>query len=155
MNISLFIDTYNNLIPKDFDWKFYIDYYTDLVEAGINDENLAKYHYIIWGRKENRKYCYPKEIISCNKIFQIGFNKCGTLSLWNLFNSYSKLKSIHWDYGNLAQTIYNNIYSDIYLPLDSYEDYTYFGDMECFISCLLYTSPSPRDLSTSRMPSSA
>ena len=27
-----------------------------------------------------------------------------------------------------------------------------FGDLE---SCLLYTSPSPRDLSTSRMPSSA
>ena len=24
-----------------------------------------------------------------------------------------------------------------------------------FVSCLLYTSPSPRDLSTSRMPSSA
>ena len=28
------------------------------------------------------------------------------------------------------------------------------SDREC-ISCLLYTSPSPRDLSTSRMPSSA
>ena len=28
-------------------------------------------------------------------------------------------------------------------------------DAECFIGCLLYTSPSPRDLSTSRMPSSA
>ena len=27
-----------------------------------------------------------------------------------------------------------------------------FGEM---VSCLLYTSPSPRDLSTSRMPSSA
>ena len=26
---------------------------------------------------------------------------------------------------------------------------------ECTYSCLLYTSPSPRDLSTSRMPSSA
>ena len=26
---------------------------------------------------------------------------------------------------------------------------------EDFITCLLYTSPSPRDLSTSRMPSSA
>ena len=25
----------------------------------------------------------------------------------------------------------------------------------CTISCLLYTSPSPRDLSTTRMPSSA
>ena len=29
------------------------------------------------------------------------------------------------------------------------------ADGEMFISCLLYTSPSPRDLSTSRMPSSA
>ena len=28
-------------------------------------------------------------------------------------------------------------------------------DQENFLSCLLYTSPSPRDLSTSRMPSSA
>ena len=26
---------------------------------------------------------------------------------------------------------------------------------EVFLTCLLYTSPSPRDLSTSRMPSSA
>ena len=29
------------------------------------------------------------------------------------------------------------------------------GDDDLIISCLLYTSPSPRDLSTSRMPSSA
>ena len=29
------------------------------------------------------------------------------------------------------------------------------GDKILVISCLLYTSPSPRDLSTSRMPSSA
>ena len=30
-----------------------------------------------------------------------------------------------------------------------------FGDIGCYGACLLYTSPSPRDLSTSRMPSSA
>ena len=30
-----------------------------------------------------------------------------------------------------------------------------WGDLESVTSCLLYTSPSPRDLSTSRMPSSA
>ena len=29
------------------------------------------------------------------------------------------------------------------------------GDLALYESCLLYTSPSPRDLSTSRMPSSA
>ena len=32
---------------------------------------------------------------------------------------------------------------------------TYKLDVSLFESCLLYTSPSPRDLSTSRMPSSA
>ena len=31
----------------------------------------------------------------------------------------------------------------------------YFLIVQDFIACLLYTSPSPRDLSTSRMPSSA
>eukprot|EP00831_Metopus_contortus_P055307 TRINITY_DN46733_c0_g1_i1.p2 TRINITY_DN46733_c0_g1~~TRINITY_DN46733_c0_g1_i1.p2 ORF type:complete len:137 (+),score=45.77 TRINITY_DN46733_c0_g1_i1:28-438(+) len=31
----------------------------------------------------------------------------------------------------------------------------YHKKLDCFITCLLYTSPSPRDLSTSRMPSSA
>ena len=30
-----------------------------------------------------------------------------------------------------------------------------YTDMNCFASCLLYTSPSPRDSMTSRMPSSA
>ena len=33
------------------------------------------------------------------------------------------------------------------------ESYVFLGSED--ISCLLYTSPSPRDLSTSRMPSSA
>ena len=33
--------------------------------------------------------------------------------------------------------------------------YTLDGDFPWNIACLLYTSPSPRDLSTSRMPSSA
>ena len=31
----------------------------------------------------------------------------------------------------------------------------YCQNVEEFMGCLLYTSPSPRDLSTSRMPSSA
>ena len=35
------------------------------------------------------------------------------------------------------------------------KDSSMYQQSELFISCLLYTSPSPRDLSTSRMPSSA
>ena len=34
-------------------------------------------------------------------------------------------------------------------------DNSTYADTERIIGCLLYTSPSPRDLSTSRMPSSA
>ena len=34
-------------------------------------------------------------------------------------------------------------------------NYEYWYTAAQFLSCLLYTSPSPRDLSTSRMPSSA
>ena len=36
-----------------------------------------------------------------------------------------------------------------------FEHVAEFVDHELLGSCLLYTSPSPRDLSTSRMPSSA
>ena len=44
-------------------------------------------------------------------------------------------------------------YGFTYAELESY-DYYYNGSTPHH-SCLLYTSPSPRDLSTSRMPSSA
>ena len=39
---------------------------------------------------------------------------------------------------------------DLALPLEAYVD-----NYDQYSGCLLYTSPSPRDLSTSRMPSSA
>ena len=42
-----------------------------------------------------------------------------------------------------------NISWQVYVPE------TYSADAPAGIICLLYTSPSPRDLSTSRMPSSA
>ena len=38
---------------------------------------------------------------------------------------------------------------------DSWEDAVDYLEYNTFNACLLYTSPSPRDLSTSRMPSSA
>lgn len=131
MNLDEFVLTYQSLIPANFDWKFYIDYYADLKQAGINSENLAKYHYINYGRKEDRQYA--KQIKKINKIFQIGFNKTGTSSIHALFKSYSQLSSIHWDNGNLAKTIHSNIQAGEKLPLDSYNEYSVYTDMECFI----------------------
>jgi hypothetical protein len=62
------------------------------------------------------------------KIFQIGFNKCGTTSFHDLFER-SGYRSIHWDEGRLAQCILAN--SDASHPLlTGYETYTFFFDME-------------------------
>ena len=40
---------------KIFDWKRYIDYYTDLKDCGISNEFDAVYHMIYHGRFNNRK----------------------------------------------------------------------------------------------------
>ena len=48
-----------------------------------------------------------------------------------------------------------SLYDDVplaYVVCDAYPDTKV---LDCLKTCLLYTSPSPRDLSTSRMPSSA
>jgi GR25 family glycosyltransferase involved in LPS biosynthesis len=47
---------FNHLIPKDFDYKFYIDTYPDLQASGIDDEQKAKEHFLFFGITENRIY---------------------------------------------------------------------------------------------------
>ena len=45
---------------------------------------------------------------------------------------------------------------DVTLKVESLDKFDFAkADIALFSACLLYTSPSPRDLSTSRMPSSA
>ena len=39
----------------DFDWEFYLSCYSDLIEAGIIDEQGAKHHYAHHGHQENRR----------------------------------------------------------------------------------------------------
>ena len=41
---------------------------------------------------------------------------------------------------------------DMHLPAENFEEYECKEEIDC---CLLYTSPSPRDATLSRMPSSA
>lgn len=51
-----FVTKYSHIIPKDFDYKTYIEYHPDLQNAGIDNEQKAKEHYLLFGRKENRTY---------------------------------------------------------------------------------------------------
>ena len=53
------------------------------------------------------------------------------------------------DYQELKNLVTDYIHEDLQ---KSYDDY---GQVSVFETCLLYTSPSPRDQNASRMPSSA
>lgn len=43
-------------LPEDFDWEFYLNNYSDLINAGLKSEKEAKRHYLNHGISENRVY---------------------------------------------------------------------------------------------------
>jgi FkbM family methyltransferase len=45
-----------NTLPKNFDWKFYLEYYEDLRNAGLKTEEQAKKHYLNNGQFEDRVF---------------------------------------------------------------------------------------------------
>lgn len=54
----------NKTIPKDFNYSLYLEYNPDLRQNGINNENLARKHYLLFGYDEKR--IYKKESLITN-----------------------------------------------------------------------------------------
>lgn len=46
----------NKILPKNFDWKVYLEIYSDLKKHNITTKDQAEEHYITHGIKENRVY---------------------------------------------------------------------------------------------------
>lgn len=67
-----------------------------------------------------------------SKIFQIGFNKCGTNSIYYLFKDFcnKELKCIHWEDGRVARAIRWHIENNVKPILGRYNNYDVFTDME-------------------------
>ena len=63
------------------------------------------------------------------RIFQIGFNKCGTTSLFRLFQK-NGIPSVHYDSGNIADAIYDNYKNKRPLISHKYRKKVFFSDME-------------------------
>jgi hypothetical protein len=63
-----------------------------------------------------------------SKIFQIGFNKCGTRTIHRFFQA-NGFASVHWDSGRLALAIYKNL-TNGQNPVLGYEQFSVFTDME-------------------------
>ena len=62
------------------------------------------------------------------KIFQIGFNKCGTKTIHHYLTT-NKVRSVHWDKGRLARRIFSNLAEGKNLLL-GYDEFDAFTDME-------------------------
>ena len=62
------------------------------------------------------------------RIFQIGFNKCGTRTIHRYLLA-NGVRSVHWDKGRLAQQIFSNLAKGDEL-VAGYKDYQAFTDME-------------------------
>lgn len=63
-----------------------------------------------------------------NRVFQIGFNKCGTRTL-HRFLERNGFRAMHWDRGRLAQRIYRNLTNGAPL-IQGYEAFDVLTDME-------------------------
>eukprot|EP00831_Metopus_contortus_P031248 TRINITY_DN25518_c0_g1_i1.p1 TRINITY_DN25518_c0_g1~~TRINITY_DN25518_c0_g1_i1.p1 ORF type:complete len:196 (+),score=34.28 TRINITY_DN25518_c0_g1_i1:91-678(+) len=70
----------------------------------------------------------------------------------NIIEYFDLKHSQEWKILTLTQNDARNKYNPMLIEMPTKEILIFAGH---FSSCLLYTSPSPRDLSTSRMPSSA
>jgi len=70
-------------LPEDFDWEFYLNNYSDLINAGLKSEKEAKRHYLNHGISENRVYKKElkegKLIIKDEKLWVNFINICKDL----------------------------------------------------------------------------
>lgn len=64
------------------------------------------------------------------RIFLIGFNKCGTTSFHNFFQS-NGISSVHWRANTLAITIHRHFQQDHWPLLDGLDTWTAYTDMIC------------------------
>lgn len=70
-----------------------------------------------------------KALIKPVKVFQIGFSKCGTVTLASFFND-NAIASVHHDYGKLAMSMYHNWREGKPLIDEDYKDFWVYTDME-------------------------
>jgi Sulfotransferase domain len=67
----------------------------------------------------------PADVV---RIFQIGFNKCGTRTLASFFEA-NGLRCAHWDSGRLAKAMFRNLAAGHSL-IEGYRGFQVFTDME-------------------------
>lgn len=65
-----YIKKLKSLLPKDFDYKVYLELNPDLIKENVKTEELALQHYLSFGMNEKRRY---KKIIEIDEDFDENF----------------------------------------------------------------------------------
>lgn len=68
------------------------------------------------------------------KVFQIGFNRCGTTSIYNFFKTNTNLKCLHYEGGRIAFQMLQNQIEQRPLLEGKYQSHNVFTDMQAFVS---------------------
>ena len=107
------------------------------------------------------EYCWGYIIVGARysaKLTKLFGNRAVSLLATMFLLSYTKLlQTITASMGFTTLKVFstdNNYTLTVWSP-DGHYTYCHFPHVLLFIACLLYTSPSPRDATLSRMPSSA
>jgi len=131
-----------------FDWKYYLDNYSDLIEKGINNENDAYQHWINHGEKEGRVpfqiHFYKMDLIDkkdrVNSTYETG-SRLGNMFIRNIISSKIALKNnlkFFYDRYNefeklgISDLFYKegtNTYDEILLITDKIIDNVLFNDL--------------------------
>ena len=86
------------MLPKNFDWEYYISANHDLQKAGIQDETAAIEHWLKFGHKEDREYCPKKDtfslVVACKNRTE---NLVKTLPSWLCINKITEYIVVDYD----------------------------------------------------------
>ena len=110
---------------------------------------------IHFGMKNNSRHhnqdCEDFIIWMIDEAHKRGIKKCFFLGDWHHNRASINVSTLNYTTSNLRRL--NDNFEQVIMITGNHD--LYYREKREIHSCLLYTSPSPRDLSTSRMPSSA
>jgi hypothetical protein len=110
-------------LPKEFDWKFYLDFYQDLRDAGLKTMDDAVHHYLKHGYQEERKinsfHEYRESTVNCppepkiltfylpafypflenNQFWGEGFTEWTNIRSWKPFYPGHQIKQSSLEFG--------------------------------------------------------
>jgi len=108
-------------IPAGFDWRVYLERYSDLAESGVTTEIDAYRHYVLyganegrWGTRESRTV---RRAMSCPAVDSIFVRAWGALSCWDDAGAETTIQDFDESVHYAEDVFYGPVYDHIRLSM--------------------------------------